>query len=150
MTLSNFFIFLKHQYCCDKFLDTPPSPISVTTFMDEPIFVFSVGLRLQQPDVERNGHPGVNFINIFTYKFFLQTSFWQLFLVTFWLWQKIYTKKSRVKRWWNRRQCSELPALDMGGTSDPYIKVKLFRFENEQIKALNSKVCFDWWSINYR
>ncbi len=40
--------------------------------------------------------PGVNFINIFTYEFFVRTSFWQLFLVTFWLWQKIRTKKARV------------------------------------------------------
>jgi len=32
----------------------------------------------------------------FTYKFFIRTSFWQLFLVTFWLWRKICTKNSRV------------------------------------------------------
>ena len=25
-------------------------------------------------------------------------------------------------------QCEELPALDMGGTSDPYVKVKLLSF----------------------
>ncbi len=36
--------------------------------------------------------PGVNFINVFTYKFFVQRAYWQLFLVTFWLWQKICTK----------------------------------------------------------
>jgi hypothetical protein len=40
--------------------------------------------------------PGVNFINIFTYEFFVQTAFRQLFLVTFWLWQKIHTKNARV------------------------------------------------------
>jgi hypothetical protein len=33
-------------------------------------------------------HTGVNFINIFTYEFFVRMSFRQLFLVTFWLWQK--------------------------------------------------------------
>jgi hypothetical protein len=38
--------------------------------------------------------PGVNFINIFTYKFSVQMSFRQLFLVTFWLWQKIRTKNA--------------------------------------------------------
>ncbi len=47
---------------------------------------------------------GVNFVNIFTYKFFVQTSFRQLFLIKFWLWWKIRTKNARVKRWWNRRQ----------------------------------------------
>ncbi len=40
--------------------------------------------------------PGVNFINIFTYEFFARTVFRQLFLVTFWLWQKICTKNTRV------------------------------------------------------
>ncbi len=39
---------------------------------------------------------GVNFINIFTYEFFVQTAFRQLFQVTFWLWQKIRTKNTRV------------------------------------------------------
>jgi hypothetical protein len=40
---------------------------------------------------------GVNFINIFTYKFFVQTSIQQLFVVTFWLWQKNCTKKHAQK-----------------------------------------------------
>jgi len=44
---------------------------------------------------------GVNFINVFTYKFFVWTSFRQLFLVTFCLWQKMLAKNARVKRWWN-------------------------------------------------
>ncbi len=44
---------------------------------------------------------GVNFINVFTYKFFVRTLFQQLFLVTFWLWQKIRMKNVREKRWWN-------------------------------------------------
>jgi len=35
--------------------------------------------------------------------FFVRMSFWQLFLVTFWLWQKNCTKNARVKRWWNWR-----------------------------------------------
>jgi len=47
---------------------------------------------------------GVNFINIFTYKFFVRTSFQQLFLIKFWLWWKICTKNASLKRWWNRRQ----------------------------------------------
>ncbi len=38
---------------------------------------------------------GVNFINVFTYEFFVQTLFLQLFLVTFWLWQKIRMKNAR-------------------------------------------------------
>jgi hypothetical protein len=37
----------------------------------------------------------------FTNKFFVGTSFWQLFLVTFWLCQKICTKKTLIKLWWN-------------------------------------------------
>ncbi len=37
--------------------------------------------------------------------------FWQLFLVTFWLWQKLCTKNSRVKCWWNRHLVSSA-ALD--------------------------------------
>jgi hypothetical protein len=41
--------------------------------------------------------PSVNFTNIFTYKFFVQMLFWQLFLVTFWLRQKIRTKKRPQK-----------------------------------------------------
>jgi len=45
--------------------------------------------------------PSVNFINVFKYKFFVRTSFRQLFLVTFWLCQKICTKNTRVKCWWN-------------------------------------------------
>jgi len=48
-------------------------------------------------------HPGVNFINIFTYKFFVLKLFRQLFLVSFWLWWKICTKNVCVKLWWNRR-----------------------------------------------
>jgi len=44
---------------------------------------------------------GLNFINVFTYEFFIRTSFRQLFLVTFWLWQKIRTKNEREKCWWN-------------------------------------------------
>ena len=47
---------------------------------------------------------GVNFINVFTYKFFVRTSFRQLFLVAFWLWQKIHTKNARIKCWRNWRQ----------------------------------------------
>ncbi len=39
----------------------------------------------------------VNFINVFTYEFFVRTSFRQLFLVTFWLWQNIRTKNAREK-----------------------------------------------------
>ncbi len=46
-------------------------------------------------------HLGVNFINVFTYKCFVQTSFWLLFLVTFWLWRKICTKNEHKKCWWN-------------------------------------------------
>ena len=37
----------------------------------------------------------------FTLEYFVRTSFWQLFLVTFWLWGEIRTKNSHVKRWWN-------------------------------------------------
>jgi len=33
--------------------------------------------------------------------FYVRTSFRQLFLVTFWLWQKIRMQNARVKRWWN-------------------------------------------------
>ncbi len=40
---------------------------------------------------------GVNFINSFTYKFFVRTLFRQLFLVMFWLRQKIRTKNACVK-----------------------------------------------------
>ncbi len=39
-------------------------------------------IRIGEPIISP---PGVNFINIFTYKFFVRTSFRQLFLVTFWL-----------------------------------------------------------------
>ncbi len=46
-------------------------------------------------------HTRCQFHQHFTYKFFIRTSFLQLFLVTFWLWQKICTKNARVKRWWN-------------------------------------------------
>ncbi len=31
-----------------------------------------------------------------TYEYFLRMSFWQLFLVTFWLWQKNCTKNARI------------------------------------------------------
>ncbi len=48
--------------------------------------------------------PGVNFINISSRAFFVQTSFWQPFLVTFRLCQKFRMKNARVKRWWNRHQ----------------------------------------------
>ncbi len=49
-----------------------------------------------------------NLTNILRAAFFVRTSFWQLFLVTFCLWQKICTKKVRVKRWWNHRQVAIL------------------------------------------
>jgi len=39
---------------------------------------------------------GVNFTNVFTYEFFERTAFQQLFLVTFWLWQKICTKNAHI------------------------------------------------------
>ncbi len=39
---------------------------------------------------------GVNFINVFTYKFFVQTAFQQLFLVTFWLGKKFVRKNAHV------------------------------------------------------
>jgi hypothetical protein len=43
-----------------------------------------------------NKYLGVNFINVFTYKFLVGTSFRQLFLVTFWLWQKnLYEKRAQ-------------------------------------------------------
>jgi len=35
------------------------------------------------------------------YKFFVPISFQQLFLATFGLWQKIWTKNAHVKWWWN-------------------------------------------------
>jgi len=37
--------------------------------------------------------PVVNFINVFTYKFFVRTLFRQLFLVTFWLWRQNFVQK---------------------------------------------------------
>jgi len=37
----------------------------------------------------------------FMYKFFEQTSYWQLFLVTLWLWGEIHAKNLRIKCWWN-------------------------------------------------
>ncbi len=40
--------------------------------------------------------PCVNFINIFTYEFFVRTAFQQLFLVTFWLGPKIHTKNESI------------------------------------------------------
>ncbi len=40
--------------------------------------------------------PGVKIINVYMYGFFVRMSFWHLFLVTFWLWQKICTKNARV------------------------------------------------------
>ena len=37
-------------------------------------------------------------------------------------------------------QCSELPALDMGGTSDPYIKVNSFwKFKNRTITTIQER-----------
>ncbi len=40
--------------------------------------------------------PGVNFIKVFTYEFFIQTLFRQLFLVRFWLWWKnLYGKRAQ-------------------------------------------------------
>ncbi len=33
---------------------------------------------MKEREIERQ-HQGVNFINVFTYKFFVQTLFWQLF-----------------------------------------------------------------------
>jgi len=39
----------------------------------------------------------VNFINVIRTYFLYESLFWQLFLVTFWLWQKICTKNSGVK-----------------------------------------------------
>ncbi len=42
-------------------------------------------------------YPIVNFINFLRANFFVQMSFLQLFLVTFWLWGEICTKNLRVK-----------------------------------------------------
>ncbi len=61
------------------------------------VFVFELCLLLPS---------GVNFINVYTYEFFVWTSFWQLFLETFWLWMNFCTKNARVKCWWNWRQTS--------------------------------------------
>jgi len=55
--------------------------------------------------------PGVNFINIFCAIFSYESLFWQLFLVTFWLWQKICTKNLCVKCWCNQWQWSILPTF---------------------------------------
>jgi len=38
----------------------------------------------------------VNFINIKRENFTYESLFWQLFLVTFWLWQKIRTKNAHL------------------------------------------------------
>ncbi len=39
---------------------------------------------------------GVNFINVIHEKNSSKSLFWQLFLVTFWLWRKIRTKNARI------------------------------------------------------
>jgi len=44
-------------------------------------------------NADSKGKNRVNFINVFMYKFLVRTSFLQLFLVTFWLWQKKSYKK---------------------------------------------------------
>ncbi len=44
--------------------------------------------------------------------FFVRMSFWQLFLVTFWLWQKSRMKNARRKRWWNWRQIVRIWSLE--------------------------------------
>ncbi len=41
-------------------------------------------------------YPRCQFHQHFMYEFFVLTSFWQLILVTFWLWQKIRTKNARI------------------------------------------------------
>ncbi len=69
--------------------------------------------QFHQPHLAQSGNatPGVNFINILTYTFSVQTLFQQLFLVTVWLWQKICTKNACVKQWWNWHQQSLFFAL---------------------------------------
>jgi hypothetical protein len=58
--------------------------------------IFAVFTHLKNPVIIKTANtdignnegrllPAVNFINVFTYKFFIRTLFWQLFLVTFWL-----------------------------------------------------------------
>ena len=42
--------------------------------------------------------PVVNFINVVRANFLYESLFWQLFQVTFWIWQKIHTKNLSVKR----------------------------------------------------
>jgi len=47
--------------------------------------------------IERILHLSVNFINIICANFSYESLFWQLFLVTFWLWQKNLYKKFACK-----------------------------------------------------
>jgi len=59
------------------------------------IFQFCMAL-LERIYREKQGIPGLNFINIKRANFTYENLFWQLFLVTFWLWQKICIKNARV------------------------------------------------------
>ncbi len=63
---------------------------------------------------------GVNFINVFTYEFFVWILFRQLFLLTFWLWQKICTKNVPVNRWWNWRQVTKIKVSVRGHSNNTW------------------------------
>ncbi len=77
--------------------------------------VFRVGCQNsfihKRTNERKNGQPlnaakrvmshALNFINVFTYEFFVRTSFQQLFLVTFGLWCLNSYEKCARKCWWN-------------------------------------------------
>ncbi len=45
---------------------------------------------------KRSNTPGVNFINVFSRAFFVQTSLLAAFLITFWLWRQNFVQKTRA------------------------------------------------------
>ncbi len=82
--------------------------------------------------------PGVNFINVFTYKFFVRTLFWQLFLVMFCFGKKFVWKTQtgiRLISWEQHLIC-----FNKGVSNSNYLS-KMFRGPHIEIKmALRAAV----------
>jgi len=97
--------FADHQWSAEQTLWTTARAINLVKNKLEHALVYFAGLlNIRHSFLS----PGVNFINIFTYGFFVRTLFRQLFLIKFWLWRKTCTKNAHVKLWWNRRLFSLL------------------------------------------
>ncbi len=70
----------------------------------------------------------------FTYKFFVQVSFWQLWV---WLWTNFCTKNAHKKRWWNWRQVSISSTFYVKNFRTNIVFYLLFGF----VKKLVRKMC---------